>query len=517
MTVPTRPNFPRPEPLLDAASRGRQFAWRSASALVALSTALLCTTPTAAAVRPTTATASPAVAESSDLQLASFEKAWQLINDRYWDPEFGGLDWEAVREELRPQAEEAETNEELREVLDEMIERLGQSHFGVIPGDEAGPVEDVEGDLDEEGVCSPELRAQLMDRVRSTSEGGSAPAETGLRVGFVEGEVYVTEVEENSSASEKGIEPGWRLIEVEGVEVDVVAACFGDDLEEKTLRNLVFRTVTGLLKGEPSTTVSARLLPPEADAEESVELERRVPADVETVKFGNLPAIDVRFAVERNEGIVSVRFNVWMMPIAQLFEELALELDEADGLLLDLRGNPGGVAALAPGVAGYLLDEKQSLGTLRYRTNSLELVAMPRRVTRSGESIEIFQGPVAILIDAQSASTSEIFAASLQDFGRARLFGERTMAAALPAVVEELPNGDYLMHALADLLRPNGGRIEGVGVTPDVEVPVTLEGLRAGRDEVRLAALAWLAEEIAKEQTEQNEQIPAGAEAASNL
>ena len=449
-------------------------------------------------------------ASSSDIQLESFEKAWQLINDRYWDPDFGGLDWKAVRDELRPKAEQAQTNEELREVLDEMIERLGQSHFGVIPGDAAGPVEDVDEDVGEEGACSPELRRQLMDRVRSTSEGGSAPAETGLRVGFVDGEVYVTEVEPETSAAEAGIEPGWRLTEVEGIAVDVVAACFGDDLEEKTLRNLVFRTVTGLLKGEPSTTVSARLLPPSAEGDEAFDLERRVPGDVETVKFGNLPPVDVRFAVERNEGIVSVRFNIWMMPIAQLFEELALELDEADGLLLDLRGNPGGVAGLAPGVAGYLLDEKQSLGTLRYRTSSLELVAMPRRVTRSGESIEIFQGPVALLIDSQSASTSEIFAASLQDFGRARLFGERTMAAALPAVVEELPNGDYLMHALADLLRPNGGRIEGVGVSPDVEVPVTLEGLRAGRDEVRLAALAWLAEAIAEGKG------AAKAEAASN-
>ena len=145
------------------------------------------------------------------------------------------------------------------------------------------------------------------------------------------------------------------------------------------------------------------------------------------------------------------------------------------------------------------MDEKQSLGTLKYRTSSLNLVAQPRRVTRKGESIEIFDGPVAVLIDSMSASTSEIFAAAMQDFGRARLFGETTMAAALPAVVEELPNGDYLMHALADLLRPNGGRIEGIGVSPDEEVAATLEGLRAGRDEVLLAAQRWVAEQLANE------------------
>ena len=69
------------------------------------------------------------------------------------------------------------------------------------------------------------------------------------------------------------------------------------------------------------------------------------------------------------------------------------------------------------------------------------------------------------------------------------------MAAALPAVIEELPNGDYLMHAMADLLRPNGTRVEGEGVVPDQPVPLTAEGLRSGKDLVLEAALSWLAEQ----------------------
>ena len=440
-------------------------------------------------------------ANDAEVRIATFDKAWQLINERYWDPDFGGLDWAGVKEELRPEAEAAKDNEELRAVLRKMLDRLGQSHFGIISGGEAAETEDVDAELSGDAECSSELRDQLLARIRSTDGGGAQHAEPGFDVGFVDGEVYVTRVEKEGAATQVGVEPGWQLLAVDGVKLSAVPSCFGDDLEARTLRSLVHSTATGLLKGPPGDAVEVRFDAPDAEPVD-LEIDRRIPTDIETVKFGNLPEVDVRFSADWSEGIVLVRFNMWMMPVAGLFEQLALELGEADGLIIDLRGNPGGVAGLAPGIAGFLLGEKQSLGTLKYRTSSLNLLAQPRRVTRAGESLETFTGPVAILIDSMSASTSEIFAASMQDLERARLFGERTMAAALPAVVEELPNGDYLMHALADLLRPNGGRIEGVGVSPDAEVQVTLDGLRAGQDEVLLAAQRWIAEQVAE--------VPAG-------
>ena len=67
--------------------------------------------------------------DDAALRVETFDRAWQLINDRYWDPDFGGLDWAALKEEFRPDAIAAEDNEQLRGVLREMIDRLGQSHF----------------------------------------------------------------------------------------------------------------------------------------------------------------------------------------------------------------------------------------------------------------------------------------------------------------------------------------------------------------------------------------------------
>ena len=177
--------------------------------------------------------------------------------------------------------------------------------------------------------------------------------------------------------------------------------------------------------------------------------------------------------------------------------------------MLDLRGNPGGVAGLSAGLAGYFVDEAESLGTLKYRDSELHLRINPRRVSREGKALSIYQGPLAILINQFSASTSEIFTAGLQDLGRARVFGETSAAAALPAVIERLPNGDLLMHALADLTRPSGERVEGIGVVPDEAIQLTRPALQAGVDEVLESALDWISRQAEKSSPGTRSEAPA--------
>jgi carboxyl-terminal processing protease len=113
-------------------------------------------------------------------------------------------------------------------------------------------------------------------------------------------------------------------------------------------------------------------------------------------------------------------------------------------------------------------------------------------VSTVGVRVAPYAGPLAILIDPQSLSTSEFFAGAMQAVGRARLFGERTGGMALPAIAERLPNGDVLYHAIADFVDAGNRRLEGVGVTPDVAPPVTRAALLDGADPVYDAAIAWM-------------------------
>jgi carboxyl-terminal processing protease len=113
--------------------------------------------------------------------------------------------------------------------------------------------------------------------------------------------------------------------------------------------------------------------------------------------------------------------------------------------------------------------------------------------------LDVYTGPLAVLVDGSSASTSEILAAGLKDLGRARIFGERTAAAALPSLIEKLPNGDGFQYAIANYISEGGKPLEGIGVTPDVEVAPTRQALLAGHDPALDAALEW----IGKQRTHQ--------------
>ena len=137
------------------------------------------------------------------------------------------------------------------------------------------------------------------------------------------------------------------------------------------------------------------------------------------------------------------------------------------------------------GMAGWFIAQPdQILGTLYMRDTTLKFVVNPR--------LAAFAGPLAILVDGASASTSEIMAQGLKDLGRARIFGTRTAAAALPSVFEKLPNGDGFQYAIANYISEGGKPLEGLGVTPDVETPVTRQALLAGKDPALDAAIEWI-------------------------
>jgi carboxyl-terminal processing protease len=203
--------------------------------------------------------------------------------------------------------------------------------------------------------------------------------------------------------------------------------------------------------------------------------------------FGNLPEQHVWFESKRIGQTAYVRFNLFLdLPrVMASFQQTVENCKTCDGLIIDLRGNPGGIGGMAMGMAGFLVDKpNQRLGTMYLRDSTLNFVVNPRA--------KVFSGLVAVLVDGCSASTSEIFAGGLKDLGRARVFGTPTAAAALPSAFERLPNGDGFQYAVANYISEGGQPLEGLGVTPDVVVELTRTALLAGHDAVIDAALDWI-------------------------
>jgi carboxyl-terminal processing protease len=204
--------------------------------------------------------------------------------------------------------------------------------------------------------------------------------------------------------------------------------------------------------------------------------------------IGTFPSVPIRSEARRDpDGIAYLRFSVFVPQVMKDIRTLFRSLQPGDGLIVDLRGNGGGITAMAAGISGRLCRREFSLGAMYLRKGVENFDVYPQAA--------VFDGPVAILVDGQSASTSEIFTAGLQAEHRARVFGEKTAGAALPSAFKRLPNDDLLQYAIADMTTPAGFRIEGEGITPDEIVLRTRADLAAGRDPVFAAARQWLEKE----------------------
>jgi carboxyl-terminal processing protease len=183
-------------------------------------------------------------------------------------------------------------------------------------------------------------------------------------------------------------------------------------------------------------------------------------------------------------GLGYIRFNMFMMPAMGKIRAALREFHDAPGIIFDLRGNLGGIGALAAGIVGLMETRQTSLGVSRTRSENLNLVVYPQA--------RPYTGPMAVLIDGGSGSTTELFAAGLQELRRAVIVGERSAGAALPSNFMKLPTGALFQFAFAELRTPSGALLEGRGVPPDVEVKHTRASLLAGHDAQLEAAIEEL-------------------------
>jgi carboxyl-terminal processing protease len=409
--------------------------------------------------------AAPVQAQTTPL-VATFDSAWSIVQRTHFDTTFNGLDWPRVRDELRPRAAAARSDAELRALLLEMLQRLKQSHFSIIP----------------------KALAEAPERA-----GGAG--DLGMDVRWVENALVVVRVDPGGPAAAVGIKPGWTLERVANYTVDSMVARARREPIARQHESIVPRIALGRLSGPEGSSVELELR--DGNNRRTVVRPVRRPEPGAPVKFGNLPAFYTRFATQqlKHEGIDVgvIAFNVWMVPVVARIDTAMDRHRGAHGIIIDLRGNPGGVAAMSMGVAGHLVDTALALGTMKGRTSRLEFRINPRRVSTSGERVTPFAGPVALLTDELSGSTSEVFAGGLQTLGRVRVFGARSMGAVLPAAMDRLPNGDVLYHAIADFTTPNGTVLEGRGVIPDEPIELKRAELLAGRDPVLEAALRWIA------------------------
>ena len=389
------------------------------------------------------------------MKAATFESVWGYVNEAYYDADFGGKDWGEIGERYRGLLAEAADEGAVRWVLTAMLRELGESHFALLAGGRG-------------------------------AEGRRSGGVWGGEVALVGDEALVYRVERGGPGWRAGLRDGDRIVAVGGEALAELLAA-GERVEGPghLLRYERWQRASGLLGGGPGDVVGVEVLSASGEGRlADLELERY--AGRVTPGLGLMGPMPLVVESRRwEDGAAYLRFSVWFPVAMPEIREFVTGLGEdCPGLVIDLRGNPGGIGVMAGGLAGLLVAEDVKLGTTRMRDGELRFNGFAQKGA--------YLGPVALLLDGGSASTSEIFAAGLQEAGRARVFGERSAGAALPSAFVSLPNGDVLQAALGDFRTPGGVAVEGRGVEPDEAVALSAVAFLEGEDSVVEAARRWL-------------------------
>lgn len=407
------------------------------------------------------AQASAPTGATNEEYLNSFEIVWQKVNDTYFDSTFGGLDWQDAHDRYHPMIAAAESDDEFYKLINTMLFELNVSHIGVIPPDDLEQID-------------PVL---------------SAEGSIGIDVRLIDGDAVIISVKPGSPGAQAGLRPGYIVTQVGGKTIEEIASDVYSipPLHERNERKRITSAILAHVLGASGEMVSITCLDEHGA---SVELEIvRADRDGRMVLDEALPPFYIEFEAKRIDGDIGyIRFNAFVPPIDQRFPEALESMHDTQGLIIDLRGNHGGVFPVRKALAEQFVQERTLFWSYQARDGSRDVYLEP--------ADSIYQGPLVVLVDVLSASSAEEFSGAMQAIGRATIVGERTAGVVVTADWMQLPNGATFMYPTSQTRTADGTVLEGRGVVPDVEVALDRSLLLQGIDSQLEAAVRYLEQEI---------------------
>src|SRR5215217_1549307 len=334
--------------------------------LIGLLVSQIALTCVARAVRDDATVVSTATVEG---RLAVFDDVWETIQDRYYDPKFHGIDWQAKRTTYRPAAARAGNAQEFYDVLRQMIASLRDAHARVYSPDEKFD------------WWSPRV------------------VTVGLTVREVEGAPTVLQIEANSAASKTDIRQGDVIVSVDDVPVAKFVAQRMRNLGLADEGNIRHRVIANLFDGPSGTNIKIGWL-------------TRNGKHKSTVLQRYWSQRNLGFNNQRKGKIAILRLDAFTQSVALEFsKDLLAVVEGAEGIILDLRGNGGGDAEAMADVASLFLDEGTNLGRFADRSGaSFELQTFSKRLWRS-PALAPIKLPLVVLTSENTSSAAEILAA----------------------------------------------------------------------------------------------------------
>ncbi len=253
-----------------------------------------------------------------------------------------------------------------------------------------------------------------------------------------------------------------------GVQTDDIIAA----IDGKTTAGMSADEAVHLIRGDAGTTVTLTLIRGTAK-----------PFDVAIVR-ADIKTKSVTWDI-RKDGIAVITISVFNEDTDSLFAQAVDEMTKAKvkGLVVDLRGDPGGLLTAAIDVASYWTGDK---------TVVIEKFRDHENPYRGNVAAVLADIPTVVLVNGGSASASEILSGALQDYGLGTIMGETTFGKGSVQEYYDLPGGSAAKITIARWLTPKGRTIHEVGITPDIEVKETLDQIHAGSTPQMDAAIGHL-------------------------
>ncbi len=299
----------------------------------------------------------------------------------------------------------------------------------------------------------PETFANINESMSGQYEGIGATVRQNEETGGLE----LVTIFEGSPAAEAGLKSGDQIIKVEGEDIT----------------HLSQSEIIALVRGPAGSLVRLGILRP---------------GEPELLKFevrrGRITVPSVESEIIES-GIGYIRLNQFEFGTSQEMREALSELDanNLDGLILDLRGNPGGYLTTSIEVASAYLDE----GTVLIERGPDREIE--HQVLGNATAPDV---PMVVLVDQGSASASELIAGALQDHARATIVGMPTFGKGSVQTWRELSNGGGIRITISRWYTPDGTSVSEVGIQPDIVVPYDPEATSGDYDNQLTAALQVL-------------------------
>jgi carboxyl-terminal processing protease len=358
--------------------------------------------------------ASSAVAAFKDSPKAIVDEAWQIVNREYVDGTFNRLDWQKTRMELLKR--NYTSRQEAYIAIRSTLKKLGDPYTRFM---------------------DPRQFQSLNNQTSGEMSGVGIRLEANPRTQ----QLVVAEAIENSPASKAGIKTGDAIVAIDG----------------KSTKNMTLESAIGLIRGEIGKSITLKIARGSAN-----------PFDIPLTR-AQIEVSSV-FSAVKQEGRLKVgyiRLSEFSSHSSEQMQKAIKDLNrqQVNAYVLDMRGNPGGLLQASVEIARMWLDNGTIVKTVDRKGGNEDFRAVQGALT---------QLPMAVLVDGNSASASEILAGALKDNRRAQIVGTQTFGKALVQSVHSLSDGSGMAVTVAHYYTPNGTDIGHKGVTPDVKIDLNM-------------------------------------------